>query len=44
MSSQPSWPVPRRLVGRNANELLALGGGVGEAIEGTTSVESILLK
>ncbi|XYI02685.1 Kelch repeat-containing protein [Sorangium sp. So ce1128] len=33
-----------RLVDRNANELIALGGGVGEAIEGTTSVESILLK
>ncbi|WP_437316234.1 hypothetical protein [Sorangium sp. So ce385] len=31
-------------VDRSANELIALGGGVGEAVEGTTSVESLLLE
>ena len=33
-----------RLVDRNAHELIALGGGTGQAVEGLTSVESILLK
>ncbi|WP_433927308.1 Kelch repeat-containing protein [Sorangium cellulosum] len=36
--------ILHRLVDRNANELIALGGGVGEANEGTASVESILLE